>query len=617
MAELAVPSDSSGYFSTLPNELIIRVLHFCSYTEILRFAATGKRYCKIVANSVSLQLHNELEANGLEIIKGSQKENATYSLLLDELVRYRDAWLNLTFEEPIERTSIKRNQTLQWELHEGSYVVAFSATPSASLGPDTLWVMSLDHLDVPSPVALQTYFHEFVTNLEQDLAVLARVDPDESVLFFHSFTPHTNNPNTSHSCFEIRFCSATTGLGHPLAHNHIWIIRVDFSIPDPEEESDVFTLDIMDNILVARISNLTSEKCEILVWDWKSGAFLLRIGSTSSIADFSFFDKTHLAVFAVDKTGPNLHSIILSLYYMTPCTRDEVPPDSCFCSSKYACARPIMTLQFPELEHFYRVEPSDFSLKSDPTPGRVVYTKSAGFARPTALTFIATLSLFKMSDTRMFDVDPHVKLQIFIDSGPLLRYLFEFAGEEDDAVIPWETWGIHATRWFLCDREAYDSLWTHGSRFVRVRSGEDSASMLHNLSVFDFHPPTVRRHGPCESEHSPATDLTAKNEETLRNLVLKGSGLDVAHILRPESNTTADANTPQLLIKTIYSSMPTVIMKGFSSPVESRLPYRVVTRTKFVTGCEEWVIDGNHVIGMSPLHRSDILDRLLVYKLQT
>ncbi|KAG8699660.1 hypothetical protein FRC11_013567, partial [Ceratobasidium sp. 423] len=287
------------------------MLHFCSHKEILRFAATSKRYCKVIANSVSLQLHIELEENGLEIITGTRKGNATYSLLLDELVRYRDAWLNLMFEKPTQQTPMERNPTWRWELREGSYAMAFSSAPSTSLDPDSLWVMSLDHLNALNQVTFQGHFHDFVSSLEQDLVVLVRVDPD------------------NHSSFDVRFCSATTGLDHPLARSHTLSVRVDFPLPHPEEESEVFTLAIMDNIFVAGASNFKG-KCEILVWDWKSGALLLRIGSSSGLADCSFLGKTHLVVFSVDNPELDSHSITLSLYSITPHAYDEAPPGSHF-----------------------------------------------------------------------------------------------------------------------------------------------------------------------------------------------------------------------------------------------------------------------------------------------
>ncbi|CAE6508345.1 unnamed protein product [Rhizoctonia solani] len=601
MTEPVDPFGLFGCFSDLSDEIVIQVLHFCNYEEILRFAATSKRYYNIVASSVGLRLHIELEVNGLEIIKGTRNGNAAHSVLLDELVRYRDAWLNLRLEEPVERTLMERAQTLLWELREGSYTVALSSTPNTSLGPDTLWITLFDHLDTSNRITFHDHFHAFTSDLEQDLVACLKMVP------------------SANTRFEIKLCSATTGLAHPLAQNYTFIVQADFRIPDPEEDPDSVSIEIMDNIFVARVADL-SDEYEILAWDWKSGALLLRIGSSSGIADFSFLDTTHLVIFSADRNKLNLPWITLSLYPVTPRALDEETAGSYFRASKYACARPILTFRFPELKRSFRVKSSDFTLRSDPTPGRPIYTtKSAGFAHSTALTFVATLSLI---DKRRSHLNHPLsnELQVCISAGPLLRYLFEYAGEVDTIVIPWATWGTKTTRWFLRDQGPYNSLWTYGSRFVRAGSDVDPISTLYDLLVFDFHPPTVKRHGPLELIYPPTTDLTAKDEAKLRKLVLEGNVLAVAHVLRSGLSTSSatDANPPQVLSKTIHSDLPTVITEGFSAPVESRLPYRVVIRPKFVPECEEWLIDGNYVIGMSPSRDdSDVVDRILVYKLHT
>lgn len=94
-------------FGYVPDEIIVRILHFCESNSILRFAAvcasavyttidshgnyqTCKKHLEIVTNSISLQLHIELEANGLEIIEGIPNGNPDYSTILKELRRYRD-----------------------------------------------------------------------------------------------------------------------------------------------------------------------------------------------------------------------------------------------------------------------------------------------------------------------------------------------------------------------------------------------------------------------------------------------------------------------------------------------------------------------------------------------
>ncbi|KAJ1311912.1 hypothetical protein OPQ81_010372 [Rhizoctonia solani] len=518
MADLA---RHSSHFNTLSDELIVQVLHFCRFNEILGFAITNKRHYNIISSSISLKLHIELDVHGLDIIKGSRKGDGSYSRLLDELVCYQDAWLNLDFEEPTKRTS---NQVMSlWELREA--------------------------------------------------VVLVKVNPD--------------NP----TYLEIMLCSTVTGLPHPLAQKPIFAVQVGFRIPGPGNQT--FTLEVIDDILVTRIADIMNYRYEVIAWDWKSGNLLCRVGSNSGFADFSLLDSTYLVLFSVeaDEVGPRL--ITISLYSMLPHAHDENKCSAYFYASEYPHARPVLTFEFPQLDDTYIVS-SRVIMRSDPIPGRVTYTKSASFAHSAALTFSVILSLVQISN---FDADEQpVHLRIFISAKSLFSYLPEFTGGEDTVVIPWSSWGTQATRWFICEEETnYWVYWTSGSRFVRVDETQDSP--LHSLSIFDFHPPTVRRHA-LRDIYPPTEHPYSLYKETMKDNVLEGKGLTVPHPVI----SISDADTIPLFRDTIDSGTPTVVKKGFSVPVESRLPYRVVTRPKFVPSCEDWSIDGDHIVGMTRTH---------------
>ncbi|KAH7318845.1 hypothetical protein B0J17DRAFT_633919 [Rhizoctonia solani] len=145
-------------------------------------------------------------------------------------------------------------------------------------------------------------------------------------------------------------------------------------------------------------------------------------------------------------------------------------------------------------------------------------------------------------------------------------------------------WGIEATIWFMWDNKYRDyvewALWVYASR-------------LHDLSMLDFNY-SMGKHDLHDLGHSPELHQTSKNKEEMRRIVLEGGGLLVAYVRRAFSRIGA----PPLLSNTIDESLPTVIKKGFSEPVESRLPYRVVTRPQFLPTCEDWFIDGKHIIGL-------------------
>ncbi|CAE6525349.1 unnamed protein product, partial [Rhizoctonia solani] len=249
---------SSSRFWNLSNEIIIQMLHHCKYNEILQFAAASKRHYNIVAGSTGLQLHIELEANGLDILGRSRTGNTNYSQILDGLLRYRGAWLFLQLEKPVER--IIRVEPSIWGHREGNYVVAFSSQSDLFADPDWLQVIPLDSPNDPAPVTLHHTFREFTLDFEQDLVATVRDAPNENI-----------------QRLKISLCSICTGLPHPLAPKSTYFVLIDFSVPLPGNEA--FTLEILGDLLAIKITDISGERYEILVWDWKHGALLLRIGS--------------------------------------------------------------------------------------------------------------------------------------------------------------------------------------------------------------------------------------------------------------------------------------------------------------------------------------------------
>ncbi|KAH7333867.1 hypothetical protein B0J17DRAFT_116983 [Rhizoctonia solani] len=74
----------------LPSETLICILHLCDYKTIIRFSLACKRSHRIVCHSTSLQLHIELEINGLEIVDRSSTAGASYASILEELKGYQN-----------------------------------------------------------------------------------------------------------------------------------------------------------------------------------------------------------------------------------------------------------------------------------------------------------------------------------------------------------------------------------------------------------------------------------------------------------------------------------------------------------------------------------------------
>ncbi|CUA74309.1 Chromosome partition protein MukB [Rhizoctonia solani] len=172
--------------------------------------------------------------------------------------------------------------------------------------------------------------------------------------------------------------------------------------------------------------------------------------------------------------------------------------------------------------------------------------------------------------------------------------------------VRWNLWGIEATRWFWWKNPNSYGIewghWTYGSKFVLIHNKPDSA--LHDLSIIDFAPRTAMD----AHNHSLTPHRTTEYKQRLERIVSEGKMLISAY-----AKHTFKGELPPVFSDTIGSDIPTTIKKGFAAPAESRLPYRVVTRPRFLPTCEDWSIDGNHIIGLSPDGRDD--GTVLVYSL--
>ncbi|QRW22849.1 F-box protein [Rhizoctonia solani] len=123
---------------------------------------TCRKAYKVLRESISLQLHIELEVNGLEIASIDQSSNAgpDYRSILRELKGYQDAWVNLRFEpEPIKHLSKlegHRLHKLRHQTHFGAFYQPTHENDGASRysGPfDHIQIAKLDSL--AAPIALR------------------------------------------------------------------------------------------------------------------------------------------------------------------------------------------------------------------------------------------------------------------------------------------------------------------------------------------------------------------------------------------------------------------------------------------------------------------------------
>ncbi|KAJ1311914.1 hypothetical protein OPQ81_010374 [Rhizoctonia solani] len=552
----------------ISSELIIKILHCCDCPTILRFAATCKAYNELVAQSISLQLQIELEANGLELMKGSFKRDATYSVILEDLRQFRDAWLDLNFGEHFVRPLGKSNMLL-WELREGFYIKAFSQLNGQI--PDALQFIPLDpETPDPLPLMFEFRFSEFTADPGQGLVAIISRDPTEG--------------ETSY----IHLCSSTTGLAHPLAHYPILAFELDFA---PPPFSTGFAIEIMGHTVLAKVSYSQDNRYELLIWNWKSGALLHRIASQEGMCDFTFLDQRHLVVLAVTRSSLFQDSLALLVYAISDdISTHTTSPNRRLRAKDIPISEPVLRLEFPKIKELSKISETGFFLRSDPTPGRTIYTKSATFGCPYSITLSMTFSFSASSFSR--DVSPFYR--VFVDGRSLLDCV-RTNTYDSTKVLPWSSWGTAATRWFIAPEPPDHWIcWMSGSRYIRPLSD------VPYYSIFDFSSRTVGRFQERYRELYPTTsDRLVENSDLPAGDLFHDLELLDQYLIYFLEDSPYDAEP---ILVTVGADSPSIIPTcdpGFEGPIISELPYHLVCKANNELNHEGWQINGDCIVGVA------------------
>ncbi|GAB1522178.1 hypothetical protein RhiTH_005290 [Rhizoctonia solani] len=567
-------------FGYLSNEVVIQILHNCSYQDILRFVLTCKRNHDIVAKSVSLQLHMELEVNGLEVVKELQLKGASSvsSSILEELNCYRNAWLKPEFRAPVERP-VGHPRVLRWELHNNSYFKAYSSFEPHEY-PDTLQIIPLDSMPMAPSVHFHTKFYRFTLDPIQDLAVLVVMIPERS------------------KCVELHIRSLTTGELHAQARRPNLIIEFDFDVSALAHAGFHYAPEVLGSVLAVRFNSKAKRMYEILTWDWRSGILLHRISCENGTGDAHFINSSHIAVFAatIRPTGSRLlRDIALSIYDIGNPVNHNIEAENHYYVSKYPTLNPSMTFNFPKLRDSHSVFSIGFMARSDPIPGRVVYTRYVSFSHPQSITLGLVLSLFQhpVSQNNLGSIR---EFRGFVSTSLLLDHLAQSRGSHElPKVLSWDQWGEKATRWFPESEVDLSYSQMSGSRYVSVKHGPGGLRGLHHLVITDFNTPIVQRHQVSDHLLTPYSYKFERKGDNINLLHANGSTTN-----RPTS-PSEDAPTLSdnaVIIMTLGSDVPGTFEVGFEETIVSRLPCRVIIRVKPEAPHDGWLLDGSRLIGI-------------------
>ncbi|KAG8753068.1 hypothetical protein FRC11_007746 [Ceratobasidium sp. 423] len=474
---------------------------------------------------------------------------------------------------------------LLWEMREGLYIRAFSR--SEGRFSDALQIIPLDR-GIPDPPLLtfDFTFNEFTPDPGQGLVAILSRDPDRD----------------SHVHVHLR--SSTTGLPHPLARRPRLTAEFDF---EPPYFWPGFSIEIMGHTVLAKVSHPQAHVYELLIWDWHSGILLHRISSRRGICDFTFLDQRHLVVLSGSRSSrEHLDTLALLVYALSDNNSAHATfLDGALRVTDFLISEPILRLEFPQIKESSKVSETGFFLRSDPTPGRTMHAGSVAFSCPHAITLCMAFSFRGAYD----HWGGHPYYRVFLDGRFLLDQICTNPHGETK-VLPWSSWGINATRWFVApDEPDYWINWMSGSRFITPLLNRPY------YCIFDFSPPTVGRFRDRFAKLYPAaldhlvdsSDLAMA--DGFHDLSRLGAAISYFSEKSPHKH--------ELFVVTVGADNPSVIKNdgdpGFEESIVSQLPYRLVFRTNNRRRHERWQINGDYVVGISS---RETLEALTIYKLK-
>ncbi|KAG9084644.1 hypothetical protein FRC06_003963 [Ceratobasidium sp. 370] len=545
-----------------PGELLIRMLQFCNSQEILRFSGTCRRFLELVRGTASLQLQIELEANRLQVADHYVQTNQHE--LLEALKRYRDNWLDLRLDrgQPISLTPGER-KLMRPQLHNGLFGDVYSKSDLAggSIRADAIQLILLDEPESGWNITFDVIFHQFTMDPTQDLIVLASID------------------EADWSTLTLRFCSLKTGLAHPLAEQPLIVLQIEFTIY-PSLTYDTISILVAGELLVLNLvsSGLLAGLvlCDVLIIDWRIGALLSHMGIYGGFCSTTYLGSGRLAVFTADMTGPRTNGLMatsmnLSLFNQICTPRDESPwQDNNVCDVS-ACPRisPALDLKFPTFQPGTGISIYLFGARSAPPLGKVAPCRSKFVPDPWCQVLGLTMRVFRDRTYQEFI--------IFVDAQRILHHLPRASPQTSTEPLPWEAWGEYATRWIEVRLIRHTMYGFHGPRFVTGQYLDGDAQLI----VADFNPVLFKRLN--------ARELARNSPEVTKDKALTHDGWP---------RLTPDLQERRMVVENVDEGTPTVVEGYTETPIMSRLPYRVAVVGGPSIAYDDWMIDGNRLIGL-------------------
>ncbi|KIJ08313.1 hypothetical protein PAXINDRAFT_139363 [Paxillus involutus ATCC 200175] len=465
----------TGYIlDVLPLELIIRILAFVGYRDLVTCSQVCRLLHTVVEQNALLQYTIELAISGMQNGPPSAMGHANR---LTALRNSQTAWNKLQW------TGTKDIPLLQGNLYElsgGIFVqsnhlggLEFRRLPSHYRGIDEhVWSLDLPDVDL----------RDFALDPAQDLLVLiARPLLRAGV-------------RNARMEISIHLRSLTTGEEHPLA------TKPPILLHDVDLRAAILSFMVQvhsDHVAVHFISHGTAPS-ELVVWNWKTGLILLNTYSTDIMA-FAFLTERLILVGGLE----DVDSGQLCLFVVDLDSSHSERTD--FDAVDYRCA-----FLYPPCYSWVR--PVNFMIRSDPSTN---WSPHPSFQVPFSIGPGPRLYIVTIWFMQGEEISP---IDLFVLSSTLLDRI-ESLGDGEKRVFEWGEWGPAGTR--MIARASHSHSWVcyvYGAKFITSPGGTRERNPR-TLEMWDFNQLGIRRDRPREWSESQDVQWHVGDTTTLSRRV--------------------------------------------------------------------------------------------------
>ncbi|KAH9950441.1 hypothetical protein B0H21DRAFT_535054, partial [Amylocystis lapponica] len=431
---------------SLPTELIIQILAALDVKSLLRCRQVCKLLESMIREAAALQYTIECTIAGME---DGPPSDLAIAERRAKLRSHQDAWGNCQFSAS---QSIPMLQGGVWELCGG--VLAQSGNPT-----------SLTFMQLPSKIrGIQgkEWTIEDVGFVIRDFTM----DPAQNLLVM----VETPREWRSDDAFYIHLRALDTSVSYPASPQPSVLEH------SPDGDNYSYVIQISAQYLGVLFVSGDENKRELVIWNWKTGARIMRLCGTD-LSSFVFLDDTHIVVAVCsppEEAIPILPPprLIVIDFIKTPDVMVDLRDADFVCAFHYPRMSPMAT-------------PLAMSVRSDPAPSWLPHSKSkvpfytARNERLLVITLWATDAMVVRS------------LLLFVPTSVLLSHVNSLEHGETKRHFAWEAWGPQGTR-MMSAPQGHSNVWVcyvWGMKYVSSKR----ARRRKTIQIFDFNQVSCKR----------------------------------------------------------------------------------------------------------------------------